>query len=81
MHYYSHSLEEHDGLEGVVVGGEGGDESVSSEVPGHGVGATATSLAPGPGLLHQLAILVSLDETTCASGPSPLTGGLRGAYC
>ena len=52
MHYYSHSLEEHDGLEGVVVGGEGGDESVPSEVPGHGVGAGAPGLAPRPGLLH-----------------------------
>ena len=54
MHYYSHSLEEHDGLEGVVVGGEGGDESVPGEVPGHGVGAAAPGLAPGSGLLHQL---------------------------
>ena len=54
MHCYSHSLEEHDGLEGVVVGGEGGDESVPGEVPGHGVGAAAPRLAPGPGLLHQL---------------------------
>lgn len=53
---YSHSLEEHNGREGVIVSCESGDKSLPGEVPGHSVSAAAPGLglAPGPGLLHQL---------------------------
>ena len=60
-----HSLVEHDGLECVVVGGEGGDQPLGGELPGHGVGGAAPGLAPGPGLLHQL-VTASVPHTRVA---------------